>query len=233
MNSKEKAVDLGKHIFRLEHAKAEDVFFEGYDKISDEDFKARHLGIVGSKEVQQPSHATLRRIWKKFVMEERRDYILRQTTVSMDDIMRIGIDKFVVANGWESAKDVSSWRSNSVRMGICSECKDQFLPLMFQFNHGLCKGCRPAYDVTAMQNYLTKVLATNERYVGAMDDAMMDFYIMFYVDEMFRNLFKKENPFAQTMRETVVETPKWLDEEMERRELIMQQKLLEMVPDDK
>lgn len=229
---KQDIVDQNKHIVRIHHVQAVDTFLEGYKHWSPEVLEHRYQGMLGTDGKEYLSHSTLVRIWKKFMVEERRDYILRHNTLSMDDLVRIGIDKFIMTNGWKKPSDVSSWRNNVVRIGVCPDCKDQFVPLMFQTNHGLCKTCRVQYNTKAIRKFITNVLATNDRYLNAMDDALMDFYIMFYSDDEFRHLFKKGDPFAEDFAERDIETPEWVKEEEERRMQIMQHKMLEMVPED-
>lgn len=196
-----------KHIFTEKHFADAKVFFESYDPAAIPD--DRYAGTV-AKKPKLPSKSVLKAIWNEFVERERFSYINANDTISIDDIIRIGIDKFVITNGWTRKSEVAAWHNNRVRIGVCPHCKDQFVPLMFQTNYGLCRNCVPKYSSEAIRKYLEFVASTNKRYENAMNDLLMDFFILFYSKEDFRVLFLEGSDFAQKYKEKEFEVAEWL-----------------------
>lgn len=189
-----------------------------YDEnISKDDYKKRYAGTYAKDSGKRLSKASLKRIWNKFVREERIDFFKAHNTFQIEDIVMIGIDKFINTMGWTKPQHVKSWHNNRIRVGICCHCRDQFIPMIFQANHGLCNNCRPLYSVPAMQNFVKRELANSERYYKARRDMLMDFYIMFYHDSDFRKLFLKDSEMAKELENLEVEMPEWLvkDEQLE------------------
>lgn len=206
-----------------------DDFYANYDDgMSKEEMKKRYAGMYGKLPDKPMSRSRLVRIFERFIQDERRDFIIKHNTISMDDIVTIGIDKFVQTLGWAKPADVKNWRSNVVRLGVCPECGDQFIPLMFQTNQGLCNHCRPNFSVKAIKRFIEYVITTNDRYQEAHHDALMDFYIMFYNDVNFRKLFIKESESAVEMETREFELPDWYEEARKKEEERLQRRLVEM-----
>lgn len=176
-----------------------------------EEFKARYGGIYQKDKGKRLSKSAMQRIWNKFVKEERMDFFKAHTLFTVYDIAAIGIDKFIYTMGWTKPSHVRTWRNNKIRVGLCGDCKQHFIPMLLQSNHGLCHTCRPQYSVKAMKNFILRELRTTERYYKAHRDCLMDFYIMFYNDGNFRKLFKKDCDFAQELEALVLETPEWAE----------------------
>lgn len=162
-------------------------------------FKRRFAGVVAKDQGERLSPSKLNKIWDNFMKFEYRSFLGAHVNLSMETLLRIGIDKFIYTLGWRKPSDSASWRNNKVRLGTCCHCEDQFIPMMFQHNHGLCMNCRPLYSVTAIRSYILHVMNNSERYENAHHDLLMDFYIMFYHDSRLRLLFLKDTDSAKTL----------------------------------
>ena len=185
---------------------------KGYDPDMDhEEFKQRYAGLYQKDEGKRLSKSSMRRIWNKFVKEERIRFFEVHNTFNVQQVLAIGVDKFIYTMGWTKPSHVRRWRNNKLRVGICCHCNDQFIPLLFQANHGLCHNCRPLYSVKAIKNYVIRELESSDRYYEAHRDLLMDFYIMFYHDAQLRSLFLKTSDFAQSLEEEELEVPEWVN----------------------
>lgn len=160
-------------------------------------FKKRYAGVIAKDQGDRLSPSKLKNIWERFMRHEFRTFLDSHLNLKFEAILEIGIDKFIYTLGWKKASDTASWRNNKVRIGTCSHCNDQFIPMMFQQNHGLCSNCRPLYSVTAIRNYILHVMDQSDRYANATHDLLMDFYIMFYSDPQLRKLFLKGTDSAK------------------------------------
>jgi hypothetical protein len=159
-------------------------------------FKKRNAGFLGKDDGDRLSVSQIKRIWEKFMKDEYRGFLQSHTNMTMKEIITIGIDKFVYALGWKRPSDVPNWHKNRLRVGICCHCQDQFIPMMLQYNFGLCGLCKPMYSSKAIQNFVIHQLDISKRYEGAQHDLLMDFFIVFYHDQAFRHLFLKESDSA-------------------------------------
>lgn len=230
---REEIMKQGKHKIDPSLLKMEQEFFRNYNEdMTPEEAKDRYAGMYGSDKDKVIPKKHLKKIWSTFITDERIDYITSNNTVSVEEIVSIGIDKFVRTNGWSRSSDVRNWRSNSVRVGKCPECNDQFLPMIMQANHGLCSHCRPKFSVKAIQRFVEHLISTSPRYYLAHRDALMDFYIMFYSDNAFRKLFLKDSETAKEYETREYVVPEWFKEEQQREMDGMQQRLLDMIPEE-
>jgi hypothetical protein len=173
-------------------------------------FRERYAGIVAKDEGIRLSPAQVRNIWEKFMRDEYRGFLRSHVNITLKDILDIGVDKFIYTLGWNKPSQVVSWHNNRVRIGICCHCKDQFIPMMLQYNHGLCRNCRPTYSHKAIRHFILHQLNVSERYNGADKDMMMDFYIMFYHDDKFRSFFIKNSEEAKEIESLEVNVPDWV-----------------------
>lgn len=182
---------------------------EAAKKQATDHFKTRYAGFLAKDTGDRLSVSQLNRIWDKFIRDEYRGFLHAHVNITMEQIVSIGIDKFIYVLGWKRPSDVASWHNNKLRIGVCCHCQDQFLPMMLQFNHGLCANCRPHYSAAAIRNFVIRQLNTSERYEKAHHDCLMDFYIMFYHDEKFRSLFIEGTPTAEEWSQWREEVPEW------------------------
>jgi len=84
-------------------------------------------------------------IWNKFLAEEEKDF-KEKCHFGKEEITKIGIDKFIKANGWMSPDDVSKWRTDALHIMPCPECGEEFG--IFDDNDlGLCLKCLPKFDL--------------------------------------------------------------------------------------
>jgi hypothetical protein len=181
-------------------------------QMTEEHFQERYgLGKGGS--FKRLSRSAIRSIWRQFIEVERRDFFDVHRHMNVYDVARVGIDKFVYVMGWEKKHDAARWRNNKIRIGICCHCRDQFVMMILQQNHGLCKTCRPLYSSIAIRNFLVKQLWESERYQHAHRDLFMDFFILFYNDVNLRALFWKGSDSAKELEADERPLPDWYDEE--------------------
>ena len=175
------------------------------------DFKTRYAGYAAKDTGMRLSPSAIKNIWNSFMRSEYRDFLKAHVNLTMENILDVGIDKFIYTMGWSKPAEAKTWRNNVIRVGVCCHCQDQFIPMIIQNNQGLCVNCRPLYSVTAMRNYVLGILNESDRYYKAHRDALMDFYILFYNDQSFRNLFMKGSKFAATYENKTYKVPEWVD----------------------
>lgn len=173
--------------------------------------KERFGGILAKDQGDRLSTSQVRNIWKKFMRFEYRDFLKAHTNLSLEEILFVGVDKFVYVLGFKKPSDVHKWRNNKVRVGVCCHCKDQFIPMMMQYNHGLCSNCKPIFSHAAIRNFIIHQLHESDRYHEAHRDMLMDFYIMFYHNDSFRNLFIVGTPSAAEYEAFDEEVPEWVE----------------------
>lgn len=172
-------------------------------------FKSRYAGVIAKDQGERLSPSKVSKIWDNFMKNEYRSFLQSHTNLTLERILKVGLDKFIYTLGWRKPTDAASWRENKVRIGVCCHCDDQFIPLMFQFNHGLCSNCRPKYSVKAIRKFILQQMNVSKRYEKAERDLLMDFYIMFYHDANLRNLFLEGTPYANEMENLDVDLPEW------------------------
>ena len=171
-------------------------------------FKERYAGVVAKDDFTRLSVSQIKSIWKEF-MKDYRDFFHAHTNMTMEDLLRVGVDKFIYVMGWQQPSDAKKWRNNKIRVGICCHCRDQFIPMIFQSNHGLCANCRGSYSTKAMRNFILQRLNVEKRYEEAHHDMLMDFYIMFYHDELFRRFFLAGTGSALYLESLEEVVPEW------------------------
>lgn len=172
-------------------------------------FKHFFAGVISKDEHTRLSVSQVKNIWERFMKGEYRPFLNAHLNLTLADIIKVGIDKFIYVMGWKRPSDVPSWHNNRVRVGVCCHCHDQFIPMMLQYNHGLCANCRPEYSISAIRKFAIHQLNTSQRYHEATQDLLMDFYIIFYMDEKFRKLFLKGSETAEEMEAFEEELPDW------------------------
>lgn len=99
-----------------------------------------------------------KKLWNHFLENEAEEFEqVRKLTVK--EIKRIGIRKFVRANGWEKKEDVAKWRTDIYDVIPCPHCKKDFGVL--DFTLGLCDKCRPKYDFSKFYNDMNNLCGDN------------------------------------------------------------------------
>lgn len=186
-------------------------------------FKGRYAGVLAKDLGDRLSVSKIERIWDKFIKDEYRPFLNAHLNLTMKQIMEIGIDKFIYVMGWKRPTDVVTWRNNKLRVGACCHCKDQFIPMILQYNNGLCTSCRPLYSHKAIRNFIMKQLNVSERYQEASRDLLMDFYIMFYHDERLRKLFLAGTETANEMEGYKYDLPEWAKKDLPQQNVVEEQ----------
>lgn len=178
-----------------------------------EAFRKRYAGLPPGVTPKRLSRAAMRRIWRVFMAKHSYDFFEAHVNMQAYDVARIGIDKFIYMMAWEKVSDVPRWRNNKVRVGICCHCQDQFVLMMLQHNHGLCKNCKPLYSSKAIRGFLVNQLWSSERYEHAHRDLFMDFFVLFYHDPKLRELFHTGSESALDYEAETRELPDWFEAE--------------------
>lgn len=191
-----------------DNAETEEAQKEALQKNTDH-FKHFFAGVISKDEHTRLSASQVKNIWERFMKGEYRDFLNAHLNLTLAEIIKIGIDKFIYVMGWKRPTEVTSWHNNRVRVGVCCHCHDQFIPMILQHNHGLCINCRQEYSISAIRKFAIRQLNTSKRYHEASQDLLMDFYIIFYNDEKFRKLFLKDSKYAKEMETYEDELPEW------------------------
>lgn len=186
----------------------EDLLKDYNADISDEDFKVKYAGVFNTKNRVKIEKEEMLKIWHAF-LGEMDEFLLAHKNLTQSDIERIGIDKFILTMGFYKPEDVSRWKLNKVRIGSCGHCKNQFIPMMFQHNYGLCDNCRPKFSSIGIREFVKKQMST-ERYANSTQDLWMDFFIMFYSDDLFRGLFLKGTDFSSALEKEFSDLPEFM-----------------------
>lgn len=171
-----------------------------------EEWNVRHGGLYTRYSEKRLSRSGLARLFNRFLRFEYRAYCATHD-ITLEDILKVGIEQFVVANGWRKVSHVSTWRTNKVRLHVCPGCEGQFVPAMYQTNHGLCIHCRKEFSDKAIRGYVQRSIDEMKRAIQEQDGPdeerrtsepsfMVNFYILFKHDKVFRDLFRKGDPFA-------------------------------------
>lgn len=139
----------------------------------------------------------LERIWQEFIVSHRITMLSKNVQVSMEDILTIGPDKFFAAFGINKPSEVKLWVNNRVRVGKCSHCSMEFIPLMLSANYGLCRKCRPNYSFKAL-GAMVKTINQNmiEEHVNE-NETLQKILYLFYHDAAFRSQALKKTPACE------------------------------------
>lgn len=164
-----------------------------------EEWTKRHGGLYAKYSDKRLSRSGLSRLFRRFLRYELHPYCDTHD-ITLADILAVGIEQFVVANGWRKVSDVAAWRRNRVRLHVCPSCRDQFVPAMYQANHGLCVHCRKEFSDKAVRGFILRQMAASgakgEERRTSEPSLLVDFYILFSRNQEFRDLFRKGDPFA-------------------------------------
>lgn len=164
-----------------------------------EAWTARHGGLYTKYSDKRLSRSGLARLFRRFLRYEMRAYC-EAHDITLADILSIGIEQFIVANGWRKVSDVAGWRRNRVRLHVCPSCRDQFVPAMYQTNHGLCIHCRKEFSDKAIRGFILRQMEDasirGEARQTSEPSLLVDFYILFNGSAEFRDLFRKGDRFA-------------------------------------
>lgn len=172
------------------------------------EWNERHAGLYSSYSEKRLSKSSLARLFNRFLRYERRAYCAAHD-ITLEDILNVGIERFIVANGWRKVSQVATWRRNAVRLHVCPGCDGQFVPAMYQTNHGLCSHCRKEFSDKAIRGYVQQTIDEMRKELAEQKEGaepsqtsepsfLVNFYVLFEKDAIFRNLFKKDDPFAKS-----------------------------------
>lgn len=78
-------------------------------------------------------------------LQDHSDAFMKYHGFSVGDIKRIGVRKFLKAEGWEKPEDVTAFMSDAMHLSICPHCMDEFGIAQDVF--GLCRKCKPFFDI--------------------------------------------------------------------------------------
>lgn len=171
-----------------------------------EEWHARHGGVYARYSEKRLSKSSVARLFNRFLRYELRDYCAAHD-LTLEDILRVGIEQFIVANGWRKVSQVATWRRNKIRLHVCPSCGEHFVPAMYQTNHGLCVHCRKSFSDKAIRGYIQQTIDEMRKEVDEQEESneerrtsepsfFVNFYILFNRDQVFRDLFRNGDPFA-------------------------------------
>jgi hypothetical protein len=129
--------------------------------------------IVGDKIIHKKSEEDYANIWMAFCINEAKEF---NDTMSYgaDEIIRIGLKKFIDANDWRTVEDVKKWKTDKADVIICKHCNEEFAHLDITGRldlHGICSICAPLYDLDRI-NSVSSFEADKEHYADLKDPAM-------------------------------------------------------------
>ena len=113
---------------------------------------------VGNRIIHKRTPEQYQDIWESFLMNcvnvpESDPYNFEKYMgYGVDDIKRIGIEKFIDAFDWINAAQVNSFRTDIIHIVPCVECDANFAEVEHSF--GLCETCQQLYDL----DFLEKVI---------------------------------------------------------------------------
>lgn len=91
-------------------------------------------------------------IWSYFLAVEAKEFEdVRK--LSIKNIKRIGVKKFIKANDWHTEEDVAKWRTDLYDVVPCPTCNNDFGIL--DITMGLCEKCRKRYDLGGFYKLLS------------------------------------------------------------------------------
>lgn len=99
-------------------------------------------------------------VWAEFTKEEYADDFKAYMGYGIDEILKIGKEKFLKAVDW-SIKHVKNyqWRKDAVKVIICGECKNEFTT--YQMDFGLCDTCKKEFDMERFYSSLEAMEKAN------------------------------------------------------------------------
>lgn len=148
----------------------------------DKNFKSVD-GIITKKRKQKDYEE----IWNCFISEHLSDFT-NHMGYGVDKILEIGMKKFIDYMDWRAIEDISSYRTDAVKVIPCAHCQSEFTT--YQLDLGLCDKCKDKYELDKFNEIC---VATDEKNPGDSTGLV----IMFVYFKEFRNLFNKDFSFKE------------------------------------
>lgn len=98
-------------------------------------------------------------IWDEFKTHYSNDFE-DYMGYGVEEIERIGIDKFLTAMDWRSIDDVPKYKTDAIKVILCCDCGNEFAT--YQLDYGLCDKCKPKYDLESFEKALKAAEKENE-----------------------------------------------------------------------
>ena len=98
-------------------------------------------------------------IWKAFLDTEEPEF-KKAFGFGKKDIRKVGVRRFVKANGWASTEDVVKWRTDKLHVTICPSCKKDFG--IMDDSLGLCDKCVNLFDLNSFYEDIKKHAKTDQ-----------------------------------------------------------------------
>lgn len=117
------------------------------------------------------------RLWNRFVQDYKDDYESYIGT-KVEDIERIGVQKFIDVNDWYFDEEIPQYRTDIHKIIVCRECGDEFA--VFPRDYGLCQECMKKFNIEALEGYLASL---ND------EIRQMDFITLFAFDKQIKDMF--------------------------------------------
>lgn len=120
-------------------------------------------------------------IWDEFKTRYSNDFE-DYMGYGVEEIERIGINKFLTAMDWRSIDDVPKYKTDAIKVIPCCDCGNEFAT--YQLDYGLCDKCKPKYDLESFENALGAAEKENE---GSSYDL-----IVLFINFGMRNFYAKQ-----------------------------------------
>jgi len=85
-----------------------------------------------------------KKLWKLFLKTEADEFVCERK-LTLEEIRKIGVKKFVRANDWRTEGDVSKWRTDVYDIIPCPNCGKDFG--VMDYTLGLCNKCCSKFDL--------------------------------------------------------------------------------------
>ncbi len=100
--------------------------------------------------VKERTRAEYDRLWKRFEKHHAREYC-EKMGYSLQDIERIGRDKFIDAHDWRKVTDIEKWKTDMINIVICAHCNSEFTT--YQIDTAICGNCKKHYDMVRFAEF--------------------------------------------------------------------------------
>lgn len=127
------------------------------------------------------------KIWSDFLKNHAKDFT-KYMGYGVKEITHIGFREFIDFMDWREPSDIARYRYDRIKVIPCQHCKQHFTT--FQLDMGLCNDCKGEFDL----DKFGEVCAASEQKEPGSAGGLV---VMFAYFEDFRNIYKKNIPFAE------------------------------------
>lgn len=154
---------------------------------------AASIKEVDGYKTRKRTNKEYNQIWKIF-KENYADEFEKYMGYGVAKIEKIGIKEFVDFMDWSSSEDILTYKTDRVKVIPCVHCDTHFTT--FQIDLGLCHRCKDKFDLEQFGEMCSASEASNPGSSSGLQ-------IMFCYIEDFRNLYKKDRPLKELIKDAV------------------------------